>query len=107
MASARARLLAMQTHFEMRLPSICLYCKSGWLGFKPGGGIVCACMREDRLPKTPKTVRGWQVPPEAGAVLMTDPNTMCDKFSPVNMFSKKAALLDALGYLDEGVEDGR
>ncbi len=152
MASARARLLAMQTHFEMRLPSMCLYCKSGWIGFAPNGRISCACMRADRQPKTPKTVHGWKVPPEAGAALMTEPGTRCigfapngriscacmradrqpktpktvhgwkvppeagaalmtepgtrcDEFIPVNMFSKKAALLDALGYLDEGEEE--
>ena len=108
MASARARLLAMQVHFEMRLPSMCLYCKSGWVGFAPNGRISCACMRADRQPKTPKTVHGWKVPPEAGAALMTEPGTRCDEFIPVNMFSKKAALLDALGYLDEeGEENGR
>lgn len=107
MASERARILAMQTRFEAHLPSMCLYCKGGWVGFQPSGQIACACMQLANLPKTPKTIRGWKVPPEAGAVLMVTPNMRCERFSPINMFGKKAALLDALGYFEEGGEDGR
>ncbi|MDQ9807072.1 hypothetical protein RFX75_09675, partial [Acinetobacter baumannii] len=68
---------------------------------------VC-CMQSANMPKTPKTVMGWKVPPEASAVLMMPTNGRCPRFRPVGMFSKKAALLDALGYLDgEEEEDGR
>ena len=33
-------------------------------------------------------------------------NGRCGHFSPVNMFAKKAALLDALGCFDGGDDDG-
>lgn len=105
MPSARARMLAMQTHFEMRLPSMCLYCKGGWLGFSHGGAPSVCCMQSANMPKTPKTINGWKVPPESTAVLMMPLNGRCGHFSPISMTSKKAALLDALGYFDE-VEDG-
>lgn len=108
MASERARILAAQTRFEAHLPSMCLYCKGGWVGFQPDGGLAVCCMQTANMPKTPKTIRGWSVPRDAGAVLMVPLNGMCPHFSPVNMFSKKAALLDALGLFDEGDgDDGR
>lgn len=106
MPSARARLLAMQTHFETHLPSMCLYCKGGWVGFTPGGELSVCCMQVANMPKTPKTVHGWKVPPKFMAVLMATPNGRCPHFSPIDMFSKKAALLDALGYFDEENEKG-
>lgn len=105
MASERARLLAEMNRFEMGLPSMCLYCKGGWLGFSPGGEQAVCCMQSANMPKTPKTIRGWKVPPEASAVLMMPTNGRCPHFSPVGMLSKKAALLDALGWLDK--EDGK
>ena len=108
MASERARLLAEMNRFELGLPSMCLYCKGGWLGFSPEGKHTVCCMQSANIPKTPKTVMGWKVPPEASAVLMMPTNGRCPRFSHVGMFSKKAALLDALGYLDgEEEEDGR
>lgn len=98
MPSARARLLAMQTRFETSLPSMCLYCKGGWFGFTPDGCPSVCCMQTANIPKTPKTVKGWKVPTDANAVLMMPLNGRCAHFSPIGMNSKKAALLDALGY---------
>lgn len=106
MPSARARLLAMQTRFETSLPSMCLYCKSGWLGFTPNGALSVCCMQSANMPKTPKTVKGWKVPTDANAVLMMPINGRCGHFSPVNLFAKKAALLDALGCFDGCDDDG-
>lgn len=100
------QILAMWPRFEMSLPSMCLYCKFGWLGFDSTGKQTVCCMNAANLPKTPKTIRGEKVSPDAMAVLMMPLNGKCGHFRPIRLGSKKAALLDALGLFDGEGDDG-
>lgn len=106
MASGRARLLAMQAHWEMSLPCMCLWCRGAWVGFTSrDGDIACFCLWWEQA-RAPKTVKGEKVPENSGFFPMVPATGACRKYRPIKIDDKKAALLDALGYgADEDRKD--
>ncbi len=93
-------LASIERRFSDGLPRLCAYCGSGAPCFLEMSTCV-ACMRDGK-----SVTKGKGKARVTGRELRSMEET-CPDWSPVPMRSRKAALLDVMGYFDDSVTKGK
>lgn len=85
--------------FEASLPRRCMFCSGGSLLFLEQETCV-VCMNSKYSLEGKRRKKGEVMPSTLYAPLMSFEDS-CDAFAPMKVNSKKAALLDAMGYFND------